>query len=176
MTINFLNRGLLSLGFLYAFTMNLRAKGLDLKRYRTGVYLLGMWGVGALLLAAFPTDVPATPVSWHGLIHLVVAFFASVGGAMGTLALSTQLGYARSLRSAGRFATPIASIAVLFLVLLFGLPFVAPRFASNIGGVTERILIGSLLALDRVHLALLGQTLGFHRLTDPSTIARTSMP
>ncbi len=145
MALNFLNRGVLSLLFLYAFSQALRLRGADVQRYRTGILLLSVWGVGALLLAAFPTDVPATPVSWHGLIHLVVAFFAFVGGALGVLSLSLQFERDPALRGARKFALPIAVVAVLFFVLLFGLPFSAPHFASRVGGVTERVLIGSVL-------------------------------
>ena len=46
MAINFVNRGLLSLIFLYAFA---RTFGLDREngRYKIGIYLLGVWGAGA---------------------------------------------------------------------------------------------------------------------------------
>jgi len=145
MAVNFVNRGLLSIAFLYAFVRALRLRGIDAQRYRTGVLLLGVWGVGALLLAVFPTDVPATPVSWHGAIHLVVAFLAFVGGAVGVLSLSRRFADDPALRSARRFALPLAAIAILFLVLLFGLPFVIPHLAARFGGLTERVLIGSIL-------------------------------
>jgi len=145
MALNFVNRGLLSLAFLYALGRALRSLGVDTAKYTRGLLLLGIWGAGALLLALFPTDVPATPVSWHGLIHLVVAFFAFVGGALGALQLSLKFGDDPVLRGLKRVALPVAAIAVLFLVLLFGLPFILPHLASRIGGVTERVLIGSVL-------------------------------
>ena len=85
MTINFLNRGVLSLLFIYAFLRTLDLAAVSSSRFRAGTYLLSAWAVGAILLAIFPTDVPATPVSWHGGIHLVVAIIAFIGGAFGTL-------------------------------------------------------------------------------------------
>ena len=145
MTLNFVNRGLLSLAFLYAFVRTLRLWGIDAGKYRSGVFLLGVWAVGALLLAMFPTDVPATPVSWHGAIHLVVALLSFLGGAVGILRLSLRFGDDPAMRAARRFALPLAVIAVLFLVLLFGLPFAVPHVAARIGGLTERVLIGSIL-------------------------------
>jgi hypothetical protein len=145
MTLNFVNRGLLSLAFLYGFVRTLRLRGIDAGKYRSGVSLLGVWAIGALLLAIFPTDVPATPVSWHGAIHLVVALLAFLGGALGVLRLSLRFGDDPALRAAKRFALPLAGIAVLFLVLLFGLPFALPHLATLIGGLTERVLIGSIL-------------------------------
>jgi Protein of unknown function (DUF998) len=145
MTLNFVNRGLLSLVFLYAFVRMLRLRGIDTGKYRSGVLLLGVWAVGALLLAVFPTDVPATPVSWHGAIHLVVALLAFLGGALGILRLSLRFGDDPMMRAARRFALPLAGTAILFLVLLFGLPFALPHLAARIGGLTERVLIGSIL-------------------------------
>jgi hypothetical protein len=54
--------------------------------------LLGAWAIGAILLALFLADVPATPVSWHGAIHIVVAVIAFIGGAFGAFAISRKLG------------------------------------------------------------------------------------
>ncbi|MDA4114765.1 MAG: DUF998 domain-containing protein [Thaumarchaeota archaeon] len=145
MTLNFVNRGLLSLAFLYGLVRSLRLRGIGTGKYSSGVYLLGVWAVGALLLAVFPTDVPAAPVSWHGAVHLVVALLAFLGGALGVLRLSLRFGDDPALRAARRVALPLAGIAILFLVLLFGLPFVIPQLAARIGGLTERVLIGSVL-------------------------------
>jgi len=145
LTLNFVNRGVLSLAFLYAFARVLRDLGVQTSRYRRGVNLLGVWAVGAFLLALFPTDVPSTPVSWHGLIHLAVALFAFLGGALGILDLSLHLGATPALSRLKKFSLPIAVVACLSLLLLFGLPIVAPHLGSRIGGVTERFLIGSIL-------------------------------
>ena len=158
MTINFVNRGLLSLAFLYAFTVNLRLAGEDFPTYRRSVYLLGVWGVGALLLAAFPTDVPATPISWHGAIHLAVAFLAFLGGTLGALDLSLRFRSVPSRRGIATFALAIAAIGLISLVLLFGLPFITPQLASRIGGVTERLLIGSVLVWILMLSLYLGRT------------------
>ena len=145
MALNFVNRGLLSLAFIYAFVTTLRVTGANVARHRRGILLLGLWGVGALLLALFPTDVPATPVSWHGAIHLVVAFIAFLGGALGVLSLSLQFGEDPGMHGVKRVALLLASVAVVFLVLLFGLPFALPHLASRVGGITERVLIASVL-------------------------------
>jgi hypothetical protein len=146
MTLNFVNRGLISLAFLGAFSSTLRDAGVDAAKYRTGIRLLGVWGVGALLLAAFPTDVPATPVSWHGLIHLVVALLAFLGECFGVLLLSLRFAEDPVLRGARSFALPLGVLSVLALCALFGLPFLAPHFSSRVGGLSERVLIGSVLA------------------------------
>ena len=85
MSINFLNRGLLSLAFLFAFVKTVDLTEGIRAQFKNGYFLLGIWAVGAVLLAFFPTDVPATPMSWHGAIHFVVAIIAFIAGAFGTL-------------------------------------------------------------------------------------------
>jgi hypothetical membrane protein len=136
MTINFVNRGLLSLAFLYGLNHLMNSE--ERRRYRAGVLLLGIWGVGALLLAAFPTDVPSTPISWHGAIHLVVAIIAFFGGAFGTLAISLRLGQDQMMKDAKGFALPLSVVAV---IVFFGDLLISAR----IGGLIERIFIGSVL-------------------------------
>jgi hypothetical membrane protein len=145
MTANFVVRGLLSLLFLYALRTTLTSEGTSLDRFRVGSALLGVWGVGALILAAFPTDVPATPVSWHGAIHLVVALFAFLGGAFGVYLLARQFGVSRVLTPARGFAVALGALAIVLCVVDLGSPFVVPHLASRVGGLTERIFLGSVL-------------------------------
>ena len=145
MTLNFLNRGVLSLMFILAFLRTLDVTGVARFHFRTGTYLLSAWAIGAILLAIFPTDVPATPVSWHGAIHLVVAAVAFIGGAFGTVAISRKLGKNLGFEDLKRIALPLSVIAVIFLVIEFGVLFVFPHLAARIGGLTERVFLGSVL-------------------------------
>ena len=144
MTMNFLNRGVFSLIFLYALSKAAqtdtasRSEGAatDL---RLGTCIFGAWAVGAILLALFPTDVPATPISWHGAIHLIVAVLAFVGGSLGSLILSLQFGKHPALRGA---KNPALAVSILSVVLLFvGLS----SLTSPVGGLTERLFLGSVL-------------------------------
>lgn len=145
MTINFVNRGLLSLLFLAALARTVRSSGGRWAEFRVGAALVGIWGVGALLLAAFPTDVPATPVSWHGAIHLVVAVIAFLAGAFGVYSLATRFERVPVLARTRAFAVPLAALSILLCVVDLGLPFVAPHLNSRIGGLTERLFLGSVL-------------------------------
>jgi hypothetical protein len=145
MTINFLNRGVLSLVFIFAFLKTLDLVGVARSRFRAGTYLLGVWAIGAILLAIFPTDVPATPVSWHGAIHLVVAIIAFIGGAFGTLAISLKLREIEAFNGLKRVAMPLSVIVVVLWVIEFGLPFAFPHINGRIGGLTERLFLGSVL-------------------------------
>jgi hypothetical protein len=140
MTINFLNRGVLSLLFLFALqrTMGFGSTG-AVKLSRGSTMVFGVWAVGAILLAFFPTDVPATPVSWHGTVHLVVALLAFFGGAIGAVLLSLQMKKSEALRGASSAALALAVISVLALLMMFVLT------RSDIGGLTERIFLGSVL-------------------------------
>ena len=142
MTINFLNRGILSLVFIYALAKTIRsedASGEVGRRYPRGAGLFAVWAFGAIILAFFPTDVPATPVSWHGAIHLVVAILAFLGGAFGEFALSGQFGKFRALRGTEAAARAISLIAVIAVIVDLGLPFVVPHLATRFGGLTERV-------------------------------------
>jgi hypothetical membrane protein len=145
MTINFVVRGLLSLLFLGALARALRASGSRWTDLGAGFALTAAWGVGAFLLAAFPTDVPATPVSWHGEIHLVVAAIAFLAGAFGVLLLALRFSEHRVLAAEADWAIPLGVLAVLLCFVELGLPFVAPHLAARVGGVTERLFLGSVL-------------------------------
>lgn len=139
MTINFVNRGVFSLLFVFGFAGALRRASESSRRYRGGMMLFGVWGICSFLLAAFPTDVPSSPVSWHGAIHLVVALVAFVAGALGTLWVSLGIGRNPALRGARPFALAISVVAVISLVLLFG------TLSGAVGGLVERVFIGSVL-------------------------------
>lgn len=143
MAANFVNRGILSLVFLYALRGAVRRS-----EYRRGAALFGIWGVGALVLAAFPTDVPATPVSSHGAIHFFVAIIAFVAGAFGALSLSLGLGnemHGIRLTGARQAALTISTLSVVSLLVMLALPFLAPRLANQVGGLTERVFLGTIL-------------------------------
>jgi uncharacterized protein DUF998 len=144
MTINFLNRGLLSIVFLHALGKFMSMPGEfaspdTARRFRTGRLALWVWGAGAILLAIFPTDVPATPVSWHGAIHLVVAILAFLGGSVGTVLLSLRFSETRTLRGAKGVALAISVLSVVSLFALLG------SSGSGIGGLTERLFLGVVL-------------------------------
>jgi hypothetical membrane protein len=140
MTINFVNRGLFSIIFIYAFAKTLKVNSPPTQM--RGLVLVGIWAIGGFILAIFPTDVPATPVSWHGAIHLVVAIIAFICGAVGTLVLSASFKRAEILHGVRRIAMAISVLAVVFLILEYALPFATPKFAANYGGLVERIFIG----------------------------------
>ena len=144
MTLNFVNRGILSLCFLFALALTANSSDTTGQRFRRGGYLLAVWSVGALLLAAFPTDVPPTPVSWHGAVHLVVAVLAFIGGAFGALYISLGMAGNRPLARARGVALPLAVLAVvLFVAEFFGAA--VPGLNSSYGGLTERLFLGSVL-------------------------------
>lgn len=143
MSINFLNRGLLSLVFILGLVRTIGPRVRS--EYRTGVLLLGVWAAGAILLAVFPTDVPATPVSPHGEIHLVVAVMAFLGGAFGALSLSRKLVRNQEFPGTMRLALSLSVFSVIFCLIQLGLPFVTPHFVATFGGLIERLFLGSLL-------------------------------
>lgn len=164
MALNFLNRGILSLEFVFALMGTVRLTDGDIPHYRRGILLLGVWSVGALLLALFPTDVPSTPVSWHGATHLVVAVVAFIAGAFGALLVSIRMGGNQTLQRVRRFALPISAMAVVFCLLELLGPFFAPHFMSDFGGLIERMFLGTVLlwmaAISAVILKDVGNPVG----------------
>lgn len=145
MTVNFLNRGILSLEFLFALLGSLSLKGADLSKFRTAKYLFGTWAVGAILLAVFPTDVPATPISWHGAIHLVVAILAFLGGAFGVLSFSLNMTGTAALERLRHVALPIGVLSVVLCLVDLLDGFITRRIDARFGGLFERLFLGSVL-------------------------------
>ena len=144
MTLNFVNRGVLSLCFLFALLLTANSSDTTSPRFMRGSYLFAVWSIGALLLAAFPTDVPATPVSWHGAVHLVVAILAFLGGAFGALYISLGMAGNKPVAKARGAALPLAAIAVV-LCLVELLDGLTPGLNANYGGLVERLFLGSVL-------------------------------
>ena len=100
--------------------------------------------MGSLLLAFFPTDVPATPISGHRAIHLLVAILAFLTGGVGALALSLKMGANQTLRNMRRFAISISVLAIVSCLVELLTPFFAPHFAANFGGLFERLFLGTI--------------------------------
>jgi len=140
MAVNFVNRGLFSLLFLYGLKQGLPTGAGS----RTGFVLFGMWAAGALILAAAPTDV-GTPPTFHGVVHLAVATLAFLGAAAGTLSLSRTLERDPTLRDVGRRARTIALLAIASFFALYGGPVILPHAAAGVGGLVERVFIGLVL-------------------------------
>jgi len=145
MTLNFVNRGVLSLCFLFGVVLTVYGTDTANPRLRRGAYAFAVWSFGAFLLAVFPTDVPATPVSWHGAVHLAVAIVAFLGGAFGALYTSLGMVGSSPVARARGVALPFAALSVILCVAELLGPVVAPHFFSNYGGVVERAFIGSVL-------------------------------
>jgi hypothetical membrane protein len=145
MALNFVNRGGFSLCFLFALLLAANSGDTASPRFIRGAKLFSVWSVGAMLLAVFPTDVPPTPVSWHGAVHLLVAVAAFLCGAFGALYLSLGMTGNRSLSPVRGVALSLSVLAsVLSLVEVLGtLAFPGP-FAS-FGGLVERVFLGSVI-------------------------------
>jgi hypothetical protein len=137
MAINFVNRGILSLCFIVAIYLSLPVSVRS--HFRAGLVLLALWGVGAIILSIFPTDLAGARPTMHGEIHLIAAFVAFICGAFGTLFLSLGLQRAGSLGSLRRFALPLLLVSVVLCFVTFA------GLNSPIGGLLERLFLGSVL-------------------------------
>lgn len=133
MTINFVVRGLFSLALLAA----LAAVWPSQRRPRAGLMLLGIWSVGAFLLAAFPTDLNGEH-SVHGKIHLAVAFVAFLSVTLAELILSGTLAKSGvgGTKGIARALTALAICTLVAFVLL------AATLSGRAGGLFERLFLG----------------------------------
>jgi hypothetical protein len=138
MTVNFVIRGLLTFVFLIGV---LAATQLG-RNARVGVVLLAVWGAGAYILAAFPTDV-GTVVTLHGTIHNITALVAFTGGAFGTLLLSLHLNAEDRLRRINSTARLVAALGVVMYIATFAAFFI--RRLAHVFGLLERLFIGFVL-------------------------------
>lgn len=139
MTVNFIVRGLLSLSFLFG----LLAATTVGRRSTMGIALVGIWALGAFVLAAFPTDVGAG-MSLHGLVHLATAALAFLAAAVGEVLLSLRFRGEPRLDGFRSPALLVSASGVLALVALLYVEQKARLFTEAFG-LFERIFIGLVL-------------------------------
>ena len=139
MAINFVVRGLVGLALLGA----LIESGAKERFLWPGLILVGIWAVGALLLALFPTDLAGETPTLHGKLHLAIALLAFLCAPIGSLLLSRALVRIERLRS---LAQPGVVIAILTFIALLLLGSTARlRALRDAGGLLERMFIGLVL-------------------------------
>jgi hypothetical protein len=137
MRLNFVVRGLLSVALLMTIARNISSRT---NRARVALAAWAIWSAGAFVLALFNTDLGATERSLHGKIHLAVALVAFLSVVAAELLLSRCLTLEPRWNWRGRWATILAivtTVAFLFMGVLA---------KAHIGGLTERIFLGSVLA------------------------------
>jgi Protein of unknown function (DUF998) len=139
MTVNFLNRGVFSLLFLYALVQIFALLGQNWRSYKLGLYAIGIWGGGALLLAGFPAT-GSTLVS-----HTIIGIIVFVAAPIGELSISVKLGGVKALAGIKKIALVIAVFGVLFMAFYWGLLPFLHQLKSSYGGLFERLLIGSVV-------------------------------
>ncbi len=140
MTVNFLNRGVFSLLFVYAIIQTFTMIGVDWRNYKLGLCGIIIWGVAALLLAGFP----ATGRTLG--IHTIIAIIIFIATPLGELSISLKLSRVKALAGVRKIALVIAGLAVLFMLFYLGvLPFLH-HLKSDYSGLFERLLIGSVIA------------------------------
>ena len=139
MTVNFLIRGVFSLLFVYALIQILTVLGENWRSNKWGLYAIGIWGIGALLLAGFPATGRTIG------IHTIIAIIMLIAAPIGELSISLKLDRMKALAGVKKIGLVIAVLGVLFMAFYWGvLPFLH-HLKSNYGGFFERLLIGSVI-------------------------------
>jgi len=139
MTVNFLIRGVFSLLFVYALVQILTMLGENWRSNKWGLYAIGIWGIGALLLSGFPATGRTIG------IHTIIAIIVLIAAPIGELSISLKLDRMKVLADVKKIALVIAVLGVLFMAFYWGvLPFLH-HLKSNYGGFFERLLIGSVI-------------------------------
>ena len=139
MTVNFLIRGVFSLLFVYALVQILTMLGENWRSNKWGLYAIGIWGIGALLLSGFPATGRTIG------IHTIIAIIVLIAAPIGELSISLKLDRMKALAGVKKIALVIAVLGVLFMAFYWGvLPFLH-HLKSNYGGFFERLLIGSVI-------------------------------
>ncbi len=142
MTINFIVRGLLSTSFIFGFVMMLNPK--ERPGYSAGLVLIGVWGVMAFVLAAFPADPSSAISTAHGRIHDLAAFIAFLCGGFGALLISLRM-TGQGMLGLRKIALPIGATSALLSVATILIIPLFPGFSEKYWGIVERIFIGSVL-------------------------------
>ncbi|HEX6121674.1 MAG TPA: DUF998 domain-containing protein [Ktedonobacterales bacterium] len=138
MTVNFIVRGAFSLTLLAGIALSMPPAA----RSRAGLALLGVWGIGAFLLALFPADPYGAPATHIGAIHLLIALVAFGAIAVAELLLARSFTRDAAWQAYAPVATMLAVLAAIGACLVALPPLLFPHLAARIGGLTERIFLG----------------------------------
>jgi hypothetical protein len=146
MKAGFVARGIAALALVGALVLALPAAA----RSPVGETLIVVWGLGAIVLAIYDTDMPGQPRSAHGAVHALVAAVAYVAVAAGELLVALRLDGDPAWRPLAPWATALAVVVLIALVA----PFVAFGAAARsmteglgrYGGLVQRVFLGLALA------------------------------
>ena len=144
MTSAFVVRAALSLALVAALALATRG----VARSRLGLWLIGLWGAGALLLAVFPTDLPGATRTAHGGIHALVALVAFFAVGLGEFLVSRRIaaldGWHSFAKGVRRLALAALAACVVAVAAL-GLSAIRSGGLGSIDGLLERVFLGLVL-------------------------------
>jgi hypothetical protein len=108
---------------------------------RVGLVLLGIWGVGALIVTIFPTDLEGVPTTVAGTIHRINGALSFLSVGLGVTLISWNFRRDDGWRS----LHPLAF--VLGLIVLAGFVAVPLTFVTGvpIGGLVQRIVLATIV-------------------------------
>lgn len=135
MAVNFLIRGLFSLSFIIGLIITFNSVK---SRYRVGLILLGIWSIGAFILAFFHADI-TLPDTVHGIIHGITAIAVFLGGSLGILILSIRMRTDDKFKNITKYVLPLSIFSVIILASMPLGSFV------HLFGLIERIFLATII-------------------------------
>ncbi len=125
---------------LFGFALAAHAKGRDTALFVTGIAAVGVAIPGVLMLI-FPMDVPGTPPSVAGLIHILMAGI----GVLGTMAAIAASAYAWRSQRNWRLRNALSWSAIGLLAASGIAASASMAMHAPFTGLMERITIGTFL-------------------------------
>lgn len=120
----------------WALVIGLRRDLSEPARSRLGLGLLGVFGIGLLVAATFPTDLEGAPQTLAGTIHTINGALAFLSLVIGTNLVSRRLEHDERWRPIHR----VASMLALIMIPVF-LAGGAAAARETGGGIAQRILL-----------------------------------
>lgn len=109
---------------------------------RTGVWLLGIWIIGAILAAIFPIDPEGPGDTTAGTIHRIAATVGFLSFSVGALLISRAFGRVASWQQFHRYARALAVAMLVGYVIMMVMLITEAGYA----GLVQRILLVTIVA------------------------------
>lgn len=107
---------------------------LGIKASKKGMVTFGIFCIGSILIAIFPTDVPVIPPTFHGLIHGFAALIALIDLPIAMIFLGYVFKENENWKSLAKPSLFFGLTSLVLFIIFFACP-------NTLKGIAERILL-----------------------------------